>query len=168
MINFLQTGTNNFVIYCDASTEFVEDYFLLGVQNIFTKEWSYVYPTIIKRNRRFVELCLALVALPDEDVFDGKINLSPNGFWDYKVWNTEFLDLDPASGNLVETGQMELLTENPEIVYEAYISDNEEFDSVVYISPIPDYCLVWNLTRNLWNREHTLWNACSTTVISCT
>jgi hypothetical protein len=167
MINFLQTGTNNFVIYCDAVNEFDETYFLLGVQNVFTKEWFYVYPTIIKRNRRFVEFCLALVAPIDEDVYDGKINLSPNGFWDYKVWSTNALDLNPANGNLVETGQMELLTQNPEIVYESYISDNEDFASVVYISPIPDYCLIWNLTRNLWNREHTLWNGCSASTPSC-
>lgn len=167
MINFLQTGTNNFVIYCDAVNEFDEPYFLLGVQNVFTKEWFYVYPTIVKRNRRFVEFCLLLVAPIDEDVYNGMINLSPNGFWDYKLWNTNVLDLDPASGNLVETGQMELLTENPELVYEAYISDNEDMASVVYVSPIPDYCLIWNLTRNLWNREHTLWNGCSTGTPTC-
>jgi hypothetical protein len=161
MINFLQTGGNTFVIYCDAANQFTEDYFLVGFENIFTKEWFYAYPTILRRNRRFVELSLSLVPESEEDPFDGSLYLSPNGNWDYRVWNTPNLDLDPIGQELVETGQMQLLTESPEIAYETFISDNENCQSIVYVSPIPDYCLIWNLTRNWWNKQHTQFGACS-------
>lgn len=161
MINFLQTGGNVFVIYCDASNDFSLDYFLCGFQNIFTQEWFYAYPTILRRNRRFVELSLSLVPIEDEDPHDGSINLSPNGNWNYKIWNTSQLDLDPANGLLVETGQMQLLTVNPEVVYLSYESNNENAAAIVYISPIPDDCLIWNLTRNWWNLQRTQFGACS-------
>lgn len=161
MINFLQTGGNEFIIYCDATTEFDLQYFLVGFQNVFTKDWYFAYPTINRRNRRFVQLNLALVPESEEDPFDGSLYLSPNGNWDYKVWNTDALDLDPANGVLVETGQMQLLTEYEEVAYETYISDNEDCQSVVYVSPIPDNCLIWNLTRNWWNKQRTQFGACS-------
>lgn len=159
MIN-ISTGSNPFVIYCDAVNTFTEDYFLVGFQDIFTQQWFYVFPTILSRTTRFVSLSVDLVPDSEEDPFDGSIYMSPNGNWNYKVWNTPDLDLDPTTGTLVEMGQMQLLTELKEVNFDNYISDNEDAASKVYVSPIPDYCLIWNLTRNWWNKQHTQFGAC--------
>jgi len=156
----ITTGSNQFVIYCDAVNTFTEDYWLVGFHNIFTREWFYVFPTIISKTTRFVALSVDLVPDIEEDTYEGSIYLSPNGNWDYKVWNTADLDLDPTTGTLVEMGQMQLLTELKEVNFNNYVSDNEDATSKVYVSPISNYCLIWDLTRNWWNKEHTQFGAC--------
>jgi len=140
MIQLQQQQGNEFVIYADTiSNDVTEygDYFLIGFQSGFTKEWVYVIPYVLTRNTRYLKFQITLVPnISIEDPSNGIVYLTPSGNWDYKVWCTNYATLDPSTGNLIDSGQMILEDQTPpEVVYETFYSSNENMESVVYVDP---------------------------------
>lgn len=159
MIQLKQNASNQFVIYADTISNDIQefgDYFLIGFQNGFTKKWSYVVPTILRRNTRFIECEILVVpSLPEEDPLTASVYLAPSMNWTYKVWNTDEATLDPVLGKIIDQGQM--ILENqvvPEVQYTAYTGGNQNLRTFVYYSANG----IWNNTAQLWNFSEMLWN----------
>lgn len=91
MINLIPLQENNFIIYADTTTAGagVGNYFLVIFTNTASKQTFAVNPTIVRRNVRFVELSVDLVGVNEQDdPYNGKIYLYPEGNWEYTVFNT--------------------------------------------------------------------------------
>lgn len=182
MINLDQLTSNEFIIYANTIDNDVQefgDYFLIGFQSGFTKEWTYVIPFVLARNTRFLKFTIDLVAnISIEDPTNSVVYLSPSGNWDYKVWNTTYATLDPALGTLIDSGQMILNYQTPpEVIFETYASGNEELQAIIF-SPatgpsepivyqsnnesLQSYVYytsngIWNDTSNLPNTDENQW-----------
>lgn len=158
MILLKQNSANEFVIYANTISNDLQDfgdYFLIGFQNGFTKEWSYVVPYVLTRNTRFIKLQIDIVpSFPEEDPLNNVIYLSPSMNWDYKIWNTENPTLDPAFGTLIDNGQMMLENQVPsEVPFVSYESPNDTLKAYVYYTANG----IWNNTSNLWNYFQSVW-----------
>lgn len=139
MIQLKQDSSNEFVIYANTISNSVEqfgDYFLIGFQNGFTKEWTYVVPYVLSRNSRYLKFQVSVVpSLPEEDPLNYSVYLSPSMNWDYKIWNLDYPTLLPDSGNLIDKGQMILENQEiPEVQFTAYVSPDDNLTSTVYYS----------------------------------
>ena len=159
MILLKQNSANEFIIYANTISNDLQDfgnYFLIGFQNGFTKEWSYVVPYVLTRNSRYLKLQIDVVpSYPEEDPLNNVIYLSPSMNWDYKVWNTETPTLDPAFGTIIDNGQMLLENQvNPEVPFVAYKSANDTLKSFVYYTANG----IWNNTGQLWDYYEAEWN----------
>jgi hypothetical protein len=137
MINLEQLSPNEFVIYANTIDNDVQsfgDYFLIGFQSGFSKEWTYVIPFVLVRNTRYIKFEIELVAnISIEDPSNGIVYLSPSGNWDYKVWNNTYATLDPGLGTLIDSGQMILNNQAPpEVIFDTYVSSNENLQSVIF------------------------------------
>jgi hypothetical protein len=98
MINLIPDSTNNFIIYADTVTPGTSEgnYFVVVFTNSWSKQTFAVNPSIIRRNTRFVELEVELVAVNEQnDPYNGKIYLYPEGNYTYTVFNTNQPTLDP-------------------------------------------------------------------------
>lgn len=98
MINLIPGQTNNFIIYADtvSTGTSVGDYFVVVFTNGFSKQTFAVNPTVIRRNYRFVELEVELVGVnQQDDPYNGKIYLYPEGNYTYTVFNTNQPTLTP-------------------------------------------------------------------------
>lgn len=140
MIQLQQQTGNEFVIYANTIDNDVQefgDYFLVGFQSGFSKQWTYVIPYVLTRNTRYLKFQITLVAnVSIEDPANGIVYLSPSGNWDYKIWNTEYATLDPAIGNVIDTGQMILEDQTPpEVFFEQFESANDTLEAVIYLGP---------------------------------
>lgn len=141
MINLSVGNLNQFVIYADTIDNSVidyGDYFLIGFKSLYTNQWSYVVPDVIKRNSRFVQFNITVVEgdSPD-DPLNGILAVFPPGNYSYKCWNISSPTLDPSAGILIDEGQMIMADYNPpEIETYTYISNNETFRSVIYYSGV--------------------------------
>lgn len=139
MINLSVGNINNFAIYADTISNDVQifgDYFLIGFKNLYTRQWTYVIPEVLKRNSRFIQFNLVVVEgnSPD-DPLNGIISLFPPGNWEYKLYNLDNPVLDPSNAILIDSGQMIMAEYNPpEIVQYTYTSDNEYLTSIIYYS----------------------------------
>lgn len=103
MINLTPRETNNFIIYADTSYPGVGvgNFFLVVFTNTYSKQTFAVNPSIVRRNTRFVELEVDLVGVDQEnDPYNGKIYLYPEGNWEYTVFNTNIPTLDATNGLL--------------------------------------------------------------------
>jgi hypothetical protein len=169
MINLEQLASNEFVIYANTIDNDVQefgDYFLIGFQSGFTKEWSYVIPFVLVRNTRFLKFEITLVAnISIEDPSNGEIYLSPSGNWDYKIWNTDYATLDPAIGTLIDSGQMILNDQTPpEVIFETFASANEDLQSVIFVPATgPDETVVYQsnnegLQSYVYYTSNGIWN----------
>jgi hypothetical protein len=169
MIQLQQDTGNEFIIYADTITNNVEefgDYFLIGFQSGFTKEWSYVIPYVLTRNTRYLKFQITLVPnVSIEDPANGIVYLEPSGNWDYKVWNAEYATLDPANGNLIDNGQMILLNQDPpEIEFETYVSANDDLQAIVYepvtggSGPVVYQSVNDNLQSYIYYSANGVWN----------
>ena len=138
MLNITADQVNNLTFYVDTiSTAEISygDYFLIGFQNTYTKEWYYVIPTIITRNTRYLELEIDVPDTDSDDPANGIIYLFPPGNFTYKLWNMDSPSLDPATGDLQDQGQMYLVPFNPpEVEFVPYISDNENLSNIIFYS----------------------------------
>jgi hypothetical protein len=184
MIQLQQETGNEFIIYANTISNDVEefgDYFLIGFQSGFTKLWTYVIPYVLTRNSRYLKFQITLVAnISIEDPANGIVYLDPSGNWDYKIWNTDYATLDPATGNLIDSGQMILEDQNPpEVFFEQFVSGNDILEAVVYQGPtgetgpviyqsvndtLESYVYytangVWNNTANQMNYQQNVWEA---------
>jgi len=102
MLNLTPETINNLIIYADTvSAEYtVGNYFLMVLTNSYSKQTFAVVPTVVRRNTRFVELEIELVATSAEnDELNGMIYLYDQGNWEYLVFNTSEPTLT-AEGNL--------------------------------------------------------------------
>jgi hypothetical protein len=141
MLNLTAGQTNNAIIYADTiSNDMVSygDYFLLGFQDTYSKNWAYVIPTVATRNSRYVKLVFDVASANIEDPENGIVWLFAPGNWTYKVWNTLTPTLDPSIGDLIDQGQMYLNHYTPsEIVFTSYTGGNENLSNIIYYSGAP-------------------------------
>lgn len=103
MINLVPRDTNNFIIYADTTSTGIDigDYFLVVFTNLSSKQTFAVNPTVIRRNSRFLELEVELVGVDQQDdPYNGKIYLYPEGNYDYMVFNTNAPTLTSEPGPL--------------------------------------------------------------------
>ena len=141
MLNLTAGQTNDAIIYVNTiSTDVVTfgDYFLLGFQNTYSKNWAYVIPTVVSRNSRYVKFRFDVAAADIEDPENGIVWLFAPGNWTYKVWNSVTPTLDPSVGDIIDAGQMYLNDYTPpEIVFTSYDSSNNNLANVIYYSGDP-------------------------------
>jgi len=137
MINLTAGEVNQIIIYADTISDEVitfGDYFLIGMQDTYTKEWEYAILPYTKRNNRFINFQLFVDTACVDNPFEGQIFLKYPGNWTYRIWNLDSPVLDPSAGDLIDQGQMYLNEYNPpEIVFTEYVSDNENLESEVYM-----------------------------------
>lgn len=91
----------------------------------------------------------------------GAVSLSPWGNWDYELWAINDLSLDTSPGVLINKGQMFLENGVKEIPDVTYVSDNEDSQSVVYLTRNLNDCAVWNTFPDIWNLSPLIWNNCN-------
>jgi hypothetical protein len=147
MINLNVGAVNEFAIYADTIDNSVQqfgEYFLIGFKSTYTNHWTYVIPTTIKRNSRFVQFNLDVVEQGTaDDPFDGILSIFPPGNYSYKCWNLDTATLDPSEGILIDEGQMIMGSYSPpEVIFTSYISDNETFQNIIYYSGVLDSCFI--------------------------
>lgn len=136
---------------------FAENHLLLGFQNGFTKEWSYVIPQIIVQNTRYTQFKFDIVLPPYGDPSAGVMELSPNGNYDYKIWATSEITLDPTNAYLIDESQIWLELAD-EIEYTTYISNNEAEENIVYLTRDCSDCPIWSTDPDYWNFAWGVWN----------
>lgn len=158
MIQLKQNYSNEFIIYANTITNEIEefgDYFLIGFLNGFTKEWTYAVPHVLIRNTRYIKFGLNIVpSIGEESPLNSSVYLGPSLNWDYKIWNTEFPTIDPANGNIIDSGQMLLeVQEVPEIQYTTYKSANNTLKSFVYYTSDG----IWNNVAQLWDYDEMIY-----------
>ena len=68
------------------SGNIVNQNYLFKLTNDMSGEVKYAYATIVTENDRYFLLQLFNSSLADEDVFTGKVNLEPNGYWKYEIY----------------------------------------------------------------------------------
>jgi len=100
MLNLQPLTANSLIIYADtvSAGKSVGDFFLLVLTNTSSKQTFAVVPNVLKRNKRFVELEINLVASEDQnDPLNGDIWLYPEGNWTYVAFNTNIPTVDPSN-----------------------------------------------------------------------
>jgi hypothetical protein len=147
MINLQVAQENQFAIYADTISSDVQtfgDYFLIGFRSLYTNHWSYVAPTVVSRNSRFVRFNITVVERGTaDDPLNGLLAVFPPGNYSYKIWNLENPSLDPSTGIAIDEGQMIMAAYTPPEINEiVYVSDNENFQNEIYYSGIFNNCII--------------------------
>lgn len=170
MINLQVAQENQFAIYADTISSDVQtfgDYFLIGFKSLYTNHWTYVVPTVVKRNSRFVQFNITVVEKGTaDDPINGLVSVFPPGNYSYKIWNLENLSLDPSTGINIDEGQMIMANYTPaEVVAYTYISDNETFKNIIYYSGVTDNCTI-DYTNSPYLIEIPTINTCQPLIIA--
>lgn len=165
MINLRNLAVNNeIIIYVntlDVDIPFDSNTFLFGFKGGFTNVWTYVVPTIVKQNTRYTQFSIELVTIENEDPEDGKVVISPDGNYDYNLFATDEITLDPYSAYLLDSGQMYLDGSEEEVPTITYISSNDPERNVVYLTRTESICSKWNTNPDAWNLAVQKWNECN-------
>jgi len=165
MINLRNLSINtDIIVYVntqDADIPFDSNTFLFGFKGGFTNVYTYVVPKIVKQNTRYTQFEIELVTVGNEDPENGKVFLSPSGNYDYKLWATETVTLDPFSGFILDEGQMFLDGNSDEMQTITYISDNDPERNIVYLTRTESVCNLWNTDPDTWNLAVQKWNECN-------
>jgi hypothetical protein len=165
MINLKNLSVNtDIIIYVntmDADIPFETNTFLFGFKGGFTNVWTYVVPTIVKQNTRYTQFAIELVTVGNEDPEDSKVVISPDGNYDYKLWATDGVTLDPFSAYILDEGQMYLDGTAQEVPFITYISDNDPERNIVYLTRTESICNKWNTDPDAWNLAVQKWNECN-------
>lgn len=165
MINLQNKQYNNDILVyintMDPDIPYSSNLFLFGFKNGFTHKWHYVIPDIIVQNTRYTQFGIDLVNAIDQDPENGKVTLSPDGNWDFKLWVIENPELDPSYGYLIDDGQMYLDGTSDEMQTITYISNNEAEENVVYLTSDTVNCLTWNSAPDQWNLAVHIWSNCN-------
>ena len=165
MINLQNLEVNDdILIYVDTTSvdiPYDSNTFLFGFKNGFTHVWSYVVPQIIIQNTRYTKFSITLVNIDEEDLEAGLISMSPDGNWDYKLWATPEVTLDPAFGYILDEGQAYLDGIIPEMQTITYISDNEAERNIVYLTRNESICTIWSTNPDIWQLAAQKWNECN-------
>ena len=136
MINLDYNTINSFILYVDTidnEIETFEDYFLLGFTDGFNNTTTYVVPTVLARNSRYLKLSITLTNDSNlEDAIDSLVYMVQGGNWDYTLYNTASATLDPTGATVLDTGQMVLnvpadsiVFYNPDYTFGVKLLDNE-------------------------------------------
>jgi len=141
---------------------FIQNNLLIGFQNGFTKEWSYVIPEIVIQNTRYTQFNFTIVLPPYGNPTEGVVEISPTGNYDYKVWATATKTLSPIGGYLLDESQI-YLEVTKEITNVTYISDNETEKNIVYLTRDCSDCPIWSTDPDYWNMAYGYWNCDVTT-----
>lgn len=162
MINLRNlTDNQDIIVYVNtlsADIPYSSNLFLFGFKNGFTNVYTYVIPTIIQQNSRYIRFSIELVqqqALIDPE--NGIIRLSPSGNYDYNLWAIDTATLDPSTGYLLDEGQAYLENTQPETVDIVYISDNDAERNIVYLTRNESECATWSST-DIWKFSNFTWN----------
>jgi hypothetical protein len=170
MINLAIGGSNQFAIYADTIDSSVHDYgnyFLIGFKSLYTNHWSYVVPTIIKRNYRFVQFNIGIVEKGTiDDPLNAILEVFPPGNYSYKVWNLDEPSLDPSAGYLIDEGQMIMASYSPpEVIFTDYISDNDAFKNIIFYSGVTNNCII-DYTNSPYIIPVPITNTCQPLIIT--
>jgi hypothetical protein len=132
----------------------------LVFKNSITKYEKYVIPTIVTENARYILLDFTESYFDDQN--NGIVSLRggyyPAGEYTYQLWES---DVAYQNINLLEQGEMKLLTENvsPEIQYNFFQGNNPNTSAYVFVtpaSPTPGN-QVWNTTIFEWQLNTAEW-----------
>ena len=126
-----------------------------------TKFEKFVIPTLVTENARYI--LLEFTESYYDDAANGIISLRggyyPAGEYTYELWETTGNPY--PNTNLIERGEMKLLTENvsPEIQYFFYQGDNPNTQAYVYVTPATPTPgnQVWNTTNVDWQLNSAEW-----------
>jgi len=164
VINLSNLSSNQIIIYVDTTTVETNPWgtnnFLFVFTNGFAREPITVRPTVVKQNSRYTQFQITLTTVAAQDRINGLVALSPWGNWDYQLWAVNAPSLDPSPGVLINSGQMFLENGIAEIPNVTYISDNEDSQSIVYLTRTPNDCAVWSTYPDVWNLSTLVWNNC--------
>jgi hypothetical protein len=165
MINLRNLSINDeIIVYVnteDADIPFDSNTFLFGFKGGFTNVWTYVVPNIVRQNTRYTQFEIELVTAGNEDPEDGQVVLSPDGNYDYKLWATDGVTLDPYGAYLLDEGQAYLDNMVSEMTTITYISDNDPERNIVYLTRTESVCNKWSTDPDAWNLAVQLWNECN-------
>jgi hypothetical protein len=91
------------------------------------------------------------------DPLNGVVEISPTGNYDYKIWATPTVTLDPTGGYLLDQAQtyLEVVKEMSNVTF---ISDNESDLNIVYLTRDCSDCPIWSTDPDFWNMAYGLWN----------
>ena len=164
MINLTNLETNEIIIYINTlapeNNPWASNNFLFIFRNGFAREPIAVVPTIVTQNTRYTKFEIELVDTANQAPLNSQVALREAGNWDYELWAIDTPSLDTDPGVLIDRGQMYLdngVIETPTI---AYISDNEDSQSVVYLTREPNQCAVWNTFPDVWSVSSLKWGDC--------
>lgn len=164
MINLQNLSSNQVIIYIDTQSvdnnPWGSNNFLFVFTNGFAREPISVMPTIVKQNSRYTQFQIDLTLIQDESPLTGAVALNPSGNWDYELWAIDAPSLSPTPGVLINRGQMYLENGIAEIPNVTYISDNEDSQSIVYLTRTANECAVWSTYPDVWNLSTLVWNNC--------
>ncbi len=164
MINFNNLSTNQIIIYVNTldivNNPWLTDNYLFIFTNGFARQPVSVMPRIVKQTPRYTQFEVDLTLVVAQDPLNGDVALSPSGNWDYQLWAINAPSLDPSPGKLIDRGQMYLENEFQEIPDVTYISDNEDSQSIVYLTRTANECAVWSTYPDVWNLSTLVWNNC--------
>ena len=164
MINLTNLQNNEIIIYVNTlaveNNPWQSNNFLFVFTNGFAREPISVVPTIITQNTRYTKFEIQLVDAVSQNRLNGQVALRESGNWDYELWAINTPSLDPSPGVLINRGQMYLDNGTKEIPDVTYISDNEDSQSVVYLTRTPNECAIWNTFPDVWNLSPLEWGEC--------
>ena len=129
-------------------------------KNSITKYEKYVIPTVVTENARYILLDFTESYFDDQD--NGILSLRggyyPAGEYTYQLWES---NLSYQNINLLEQGEMKLLTENiaPEIQYHFFQGNNPNTSAYVFVTPATPTPgdQVWNTTTFEWQLDTAEW-----------
>lgn len=132
----------------------------LVFKNSITKYEKYVIPNVVTENARYILLDFTESYFDDQD--NGIISLRggyyPAGEYTYQLWES---NLSYQNVNLLEQGEMKLLTENvsPEIQYHFFQGNNPNTSAYVFVTPATPTPgnQVWNTTVFEWQLDTAEW-----------
>ena len=164
MINLTNLEQNSIIIYVNTlaveNNPWGSNNFLFLFTNGFAREPIAVMPTIVTQNTRYTKFEIELVDANSQSPLNGQVALRESGNWDYQLWAIDTPSLDPDPGVLINRGQMYLENLGREIPNVVYVSDNEDSQSVVYLTRVPNECAVWNTFPDVWNLSSLIWGNC--------
>jgi hypothetical protein len=165
VINLNNLEQNSIIIYVNTlaveNNPWGSNNFLFIFTNGFARVPISVVPNILVQNTRYTKFSIDLVDNQSEDPLNGMVSLREAGNWDYELWAIDAPSLDPDPGVLIDRGQMFLDNGTDEITPVVYVSDNEDSQSVVYLTTVPNECAVWNTFPDIWNISALKWGDCN-------
>lgn len=157
----VQRNDNNEIAFTaiDQKLAYTGIYKLIFTSSV-TKQSKYVIPTVVVDNNRYI--LLDFTESYYDDANNGIISLRggfyPAGEYTYQLWE---VDVAYQNVNLIEQGEMKLLTENvaPEIQYYFFQGNNPNTQAYVWVTtptPTPGN-QVWNTTPFQWQLDSSNW-----------
>ena len=115
MILIDKNTANTVILELTASTTITAPYYVFSFVNDFTREQK-VFTTLDLSNFicRYNRFEITEVPLADEDLLTGLVNLRPNGFWTYTVYESPTVTIDLTGLTAIQTGKVYVRGEDTE------------------------------------------------------